>query len=113
MTRSNAIRAALVEAAARLDDERLLATEVAALEADDDRAEMLAVAELMEAGLTFSPSGFQKGSATNSLRRRAPIRRSTPRSVVIVAPTSISARPASFRPEIRIDRKSTRLNSSH
>ncbi len=49
MTRSEAIRAALVEAASRLHDKQALAAEVAALEADDDdRAEMLAVAELME-----------------------------------------------------------------
>lgn len=32
-----------------------------------------------------------------------------PRSVVIVAPTSTSARPASFRPEIEIDGQTTRL----
>ena len=49
MTRSDAIRAALVEAATRLHDRAAIAAEVAALEADeDDRAEMLAVAELME-----------------------------------------------------------------
>ena len=49
MTRSDAIRAALVEAASRLHDREAIAAEVAALEADgDDRAEMLAVAELME-----------------------------------------------------------------
>ena len=49
MTRSEAIRAALVEAASRLHDKQALAAEVAALDADDDdRAEMLAVAELME-----------------------------------------------------------------
>ena len=49
MTRSEAIRAALVEAASRLRDKAALAAEVAALEADDDdRAEMLAVADLME-----------------------------------------------------------------
>lgn len=49
MTRSEAIRAALVDAASRLHDKRALAAEVAALEADDeDRAEMLAVADLME-----------------------------------------------------------------
>ena len=49
MTRSEAIRAAVVEAASRLHDKQALAAEVAALEADDDdRAEMLAVAELME-----------------------------------------------------------------
>lgn len=49
MTRSEAIRAAVVEAASRLHDKRALAAEVAALEADDeDRAEMMAVAELME-----------------------------------------------------------------
>jgi Arc/MetJ-type ribon-helix-helix transcriptional regulator len=49
MTRSEAIRAALVLAASRLHDRRALAAEVAALEADkDDRAEMLAVAGLME-----------------------------------------------------------------
>ncbi len=49
MSRSEAIRAALVEAASRLQDKQALAAEVAALETDeDDRAEMLAVAELME-----------------------------------------------------------------
>ena len=49
MTRSEAIRAALVDAATRLADKQALATEVAALEADEqDQAEMLAVADLME-----------------------------------------------------------------
>ncbi|HSJ29583.1 MAG TPA: ribbon-helix-helix protein, CopG family [Acidimicrobiia bacterium] len=49
MNRSEAIRAALVEAASRLRDRRALAAEVAALEADhDDRMEMLEVAALME-----------------------------------------------------------------
>ena len=49
MSRSQAIRAALVEAASRLSDKQALAAEIAALEADEeDRAEMLAVAELME-----------------------------------------------------------------
>lgn len=49
MTRSEAIRLALVEAASRLRDNHTLAAEVAALEADEeDRVEMLAVAELME-----------------------------------------------------------------
>jgi mRNA interferase MazF len=32
-----------------------------------------------------------------------------PRTVVIVAPTSLSARPASFRPEIDIDGETTRV----
>ncbi len=32
-----------------------------------------------------------------------------PRSVVIVAPTSRSARPASFRPEIEVDGEATRV----
>ncbi|HEV2810042.1 MAG TPA: type II toxin-antitoxin system PemK/MazF family toxin [Acidimicrobiales bacterium] len=32
-----------------------------------------------------------------------------PRSVVIVAPTSTSARPASFRPEIDLDDQTTRV----
>lgn len=49
MTRSQAIRTALVDAASRVGDRKALAAEVAALEGDeDDRAEMLAVAELME-----------------------------------------------------------------
>jgi Arc/MetJ-type ribon-helix-helix transcriptional regulator len=48
-SRSEAIRAALVDSASRLTDRKALAAEVAALEADEgDRAEMLAVAELME-----------------------------------------------------------------
>jgi Arc/MetJ-type ribon-helix-helix transcriptional regulator len=49
LSRSAAIRAALVAAAARLRERRALAEEVAALEADEgDRAEMSAVAALME-----------------------------------------------------------------
>lgn len=49
MSRSMAIRKALVEAASRLRDREAVAAEVAALEADEeDRNEMLAVAELME-----------------------------------------------------------------
>ena len=49
MTRSEAIRTALLDAATRLNDKRALAAEVAALEADaEDRAEMLVVADLME-----------------------------------------------------------------
>ena len=48
-SRSAAIRFALVAAAARLRDRQALSAEVAVLEADDaDRAEMRAVAELME-----------------------------------------------------------------
>jgi Arc/MetJ-type ribon-helix-helix transcriptional regulator len=48
-SRSEAIRTALVEAASRLNDREALAAEVASLEADEnDRAEMLALAELME-----------------------------------------------------------------
>lgn len=50
MTRSEAIRSALVEAAERRTRRSHLAAEVAALDADEaDRAEMAAVAELMEA----------------------------------------------------------------
>ena len=49
MTRSQAIRAAVVAEAARLTEKRTLAAEVAALESDDeDRQEMLAIAEMME-----------------------------------------------------------------
>ena len=50
LSQSDAIRSALLTSARRLRRRRDLAAEVAALEADDaDRAEMLAVAELMEA----------------------------------------------------------------
>jgi hypothetical protein len=49
LTRSEAIRIALVDAATRLQDRKALAAEVAALEADEaDRAEMALVADLME-----------------------------------------------------------------
>jgi Arc/MetJ-type ribon-helix-helix transcriptional regulator len=49
LTRSEAIRAALIQAAARLQDKQALAAEAAALEADEaDRTEMLEVANLME-----------------------------------------------------------------
>jgi hypothetical protein len=48
-SRSEAVRAALVQAATRLRAKTALAAEVAALEADEaDRAEMLDVARLME-----------------------------------------------------------------
>ncbi len=49
MSRSEVIRAALVQAAARLEDRRALSEEAAALEADEeDRKEMLAVSNFME-----------------------------------------------------------------
>jgi antitoxin component of RelBE/YafQ-DinJ toxin-antitoxin module len=49
LTRSEAIRLALVDSARRLRRRSELAAEVAQLEADEaDRAEMAAVAELME-----------------------------------------------------------------
>ncbi len=49
LSRSQAVRRSLVEAASRLERKRGLAEEVAALEADEhDRAEMLEVAALME-----------------------------------------------------------------
>lgn len=49
LTRSDAIRKALVDSAARLRDKEALRAEVRALEADDDdRREMAEVAELME-----------------------------------------------------------------
>lgn len=49
LSRSEAIRSALVESARRLRQRSELAAEVAALEADEvDRDEMLAVASLME-----------------------------------------------------------------
>jgi len=49
LSRSQAIRTALIQAADRLGAKRLLAEEAATLEADeDDRAEMMRVADLME-----------------------------------------------------------------
>lgn len=49
LSRSEAIRSALIDSARRLRQRSELAAEVAALEADDDdRREMLAVAGLME-----------------------------------------------------------------
>ncbi|MBI2168551.1 MAG: hypothetical protein HYU28_03490 [Actinobacteria bacterium] len=49
LSRSEAIRRALVDSAARLRDRNALRAEVRALEADEhDRREMVEVAELME-----------------------------------------------------------------
>ena len=49
LSRSEAIRHAILDSAARLQRRAALAAEVAALEADeDDRAEMLEVATMME-----------------------------------------------------------------
>lgn len=48
LTRSEAIRRSLTETASRLSDRKTLTAEVALLEADEeDRAEVLAVADLM------------------------------------------------------------------
>ena len=60
LTRSEAIRSALLDAASRLRRRSAVAAEVAALEADEaDREEMVAVADLMEssprAALCASP----------------------------------------------------------
>jgi predicted transcriptional regulator len=49
LTRSEAIRRAILESAARLHRQAAIAAEVAALESDeDDRREMLEVADFME-----------------------------------------------------------------
>ena len=49
LTMSEAIRSSLLASAERLNRRRVLAAEAAALEADeDDRKEMLSIAELME-----------------------------------------------------------------
>ena len=49
LTQSEAVRSSLVHEAARLRDRQEIAAEIAALEADEaDRAEMSAVASLME-----------------------------------------------------------------
>jgi antitoxin component of RelBE/YafQ-DinJ toxin-antitoxin module len=49
LTMSEAIRSSLLASAERLSRRRVLAAEAAALEADeDDRKEMLSIAELME-----------------------------------------------------------------
>ena len=48
LSRSEAIRRAILDSAARLQRRAALAAEVAALEADDDRREMLKVAAIME-----------------------------------------------------------------
>ena len=49
LSRSDAVRRALLDAASRLRDRAALTAEVAALEADEaDRAETLALAELMD-----------------------------------------------------------------
>lgn len=49
LSRSEAVRAALVAAARRLRDRRRLSAEVAELEADgEDRASMRAITEIME-----------------------------------------------------------------
>jgi HEAT repeat protein len=49
VSRSEAVRKALVDSASRMRDKQALAAEVAALDKDeDDRTEMFAVANLME-----------------------------------------------------------------
>lgn len=84
LTQSEAIRVSLLGEVRRRCRSKELAAEVAALEADEqDREEMLAIAALAAEFL--------------------------PRSVVIVAPTSRSARAASFRPEAEIAGATTRV----
>jgi mRNA interferase MazF len=117
MTRSEAIRTALVRASKRLRERRDLAAEVAALEADEvDRAEMREVAAFMsrcaQRGevLRFKPRA-RVGHEQRGERFAVVLQADAllPRSVVIVAPTSKSARPASFRPEVQVRKQSTRV----
>ena len=57
LDRSQALRRALVDAAARLRDEKAMAHDVAVLEGEADRSEMLAVVDLM-ARLRTRGDGF-------------------------------------------------------
>jgi mRNA interferase MazF len=117
LSRSEAIRVALIQAADRLRDRRRLAQEVAALEADGaDRAEMLAVANLMEqlraAGSRPRAPNPEGVGHEQCGRRFGVVVQSDallPRSTVLIAPTSKRARPASFRPEIEVGGECTRV----
>jgi mRNA-degrading endonuclease toxin of MazEF toxin-antitoxin module len=117
LSRSEAIRRAILGSAGRLQRRAALAAEVAALEADeDDRREMLEVAATME---TTRAAGdvhefrMPRGAGHEQQGRRHGVivqaSELLPRSVVLVAPTSRSARPASFRPEIDLFGQTTRV----
>ncbi len=109
MTRSEAIRTTLVDASKRLRLRRDLAAEAAALEADEADRGRCAKSQRSWSPcvrrsdvLRFKPSPRPRPRATprGSQSCCKPMRCSPVRSS-IVAPTSTSARPASFRPEIR------------
>jgi len=117
MSRPEAIRSALVASARRLRRSSELAAEVAALEADeDDREEMLAVADLMKSlrargdvyrfKLSKGASHEQHGERFGVVVQAHEF---LPRSVVLIAPTSQSALAASFPPEIDVNSETTRV----
>jgi mRNA interferase MazF len=118
LSRSEAIRAALIDSARRLCRRSELDAEAAALEAfEDDREEMLAVAGLMES--LRAPRGdiyalkLPKAVGHEQHRDRYGVVVQADellrRSVVLVAPTSRIARSATFRPEIEVGGEATRV----
>lgn len=108
MSCSDAIRSALLSAAGRLRRRQELAAEVAALEADEEDARRCSRSpaswkRFVLRGDVYRfrlPKGI--GHEQHSERFGVVVQADEflPRSVVIVAPTSRSARAASFRPEI-------------
>lgn len=112
---STAVRAALIEAATTAAQDRLRA-EAAALVADDaDRAEAAQVLRDMEtlrAGEVYrlrSPRGT-RGQEQAGIRYAVVVQTDLlPLSTWLVAPTSTSAREATFRPEVSIEGRPTRV----
>jgi mRNA interferase MazF len=117
MSRSEAIRKSILDAASALRRKEALRAEVAALEADEeDQHEMQEVISLMR---VFVQRGDvdelrpPKGVGHDQRGRRFGVVVQAdaflPRSVVLVAPTSRSARSATFRPEIVVAGETTRV----
>ena len=117
MTRSEAIRTALVDASKRLRHR-----EISPLKPRRSRPTKLTARRCARSQrswsrcvrrgdvVRFKPSprpGHEQQGARFAVVLQADAL--LPRSVVIVAPTSTSARPASFRPEIQVGRVSTRV----
>ena len=118
MTQSEAIRVALVEAAARRTGATSLAAEAARLAGDEiDVEEVAAVRALMDEPVRRGDVVRLQGSRTARGQEQRGERFGVvlqagdllALSTVIVAPTSTRAQPASFRPEITVRGRRTHV----
>jgi mRNA interferase MazF len=106
LSRSEAIRRAILDSAARLQRRAALAAEVAALEDDEWWRTCVLRGDIHEFRMGRGAGHEQQGRRYGVIVQANEL---LPRSVVLIAPTSRSARPASFRPEIELLGDTTRV----